>query len=316
MRQLFAGAALLTTAFCHAGSTAEFHKAFAVTNAEPVRLIVDVTNATVEIVYSRDGGVSINATAQAKSGSPVDENYFLLALSTNQSGNNITVKQAPSVAYLEENIKFRLRVEVPYRTEIKSALAEGKLVVRGVTGPVDAKAGKADVDISYVSSSVRVDARQGNLDFQMVGDRVEAQTASGNISGERLLKGIHAETGDGDIKLMVVGPSEATVRTGAGRVEIGGARDTLAATTDAGEVHLQAVPHNDWRLFSKSGSIRMELPEAPGFALEASTESGMLQFERDDLPKLSPDVHHIAEKIAGGGKKIVAHSESGNISIR
>ncbi len=306
----------LIAAFSHADSSTEFHKTFAVTNAEPVRLTVEVSKGNVDIVYSRDGEVSISAIAQASGDSKVDENYFLLVLSVNQTGNTIDVRQVPSPVYPDENVRFRLRIEVPYRTEIKSALIVGKQSVRGVTGPVDVKAGRADVSSSYVSGSVRVDAEYGNLDFQMVGEHVVAKTASGNISAERLVKGIQAETGDGDIKLMVVGPSEARVRTGTGRIEIGGARDTLAATTDSGDLNVQAVPHNDWMLNSTSGSIRLELPPGTGFDLKASTESGKLQFERDDLPRLSADVRHVVQKVGIGGKKIEVHTNSGNIFIR
>lgn len=317
LRCLMVGVFLFTLLpLSQAQSFSEFHKVVFVTNAEPVKLAVDISRGDVEIVYSRDEQVSVSAVAQASGTMAVDENYFRVALRVDQTGNRVTVQHLPNFVYQDENFKLRFRIDVPYRTEVTSAVTEGKQIVRGVTGPVYIKGGRGDVSVSYVSGSVRVEAERANVDFEMVGERVDAHTGSGNISGERLPKGIHAETGDGDIKLTVVGDSEAIVKTGSGRIEVGAARDKLAATTDSGDLRVQAVPHNDWRLNSTSGSVRIELPPQAGFDLAASSESGKLQLEREDLPSLSADTHQVLEKIGGGGRRIEAHTKSGNISIR
>jgi hypothetical protein len=44
-------------------------------------------------------------------------------------------------------------------------------------------------------------------------------------------------------------------------------------TTDEADVHLRAMPHADWRLIPGSGSVRLELPPAVSFELEAANEN-------------------------------------------
>lgn len=92
----------------------------------------------------------------------------------------------------------------------------------------------------------------------------------------RVPEGVNAETGDGDIALAVVGPSKAIVKKGTGRIEVGGAHDSLVAETDLGNIHVKAIPHKDWQLDSASGAIQIELPPSARFELDASTKTGEL----------------------------------------
>ncbi len=294
--------------------TAEFHKTLSVSNAESVKLSLDIQDGEVEVAYSRDGEVAVSAFAQSSAQNKIDEAYFRMSLSIEQVGNRITIQQTPNFVYREGELRLRYRVDVPYRTEVTSSVKHGTQRVRGVTGPVDLR-GNGDASVAYVSQSATVELERGSVDLQMVGDHVSAHTGAGNITAERLPKGIRAETADGDIKLMVVGASEAIVRSGSGRIEVGGARDTLSANTESGDLRVQAVPHADWTLRSNSGSIRLELPPHASFDLDASTASGKLQFERDDLPAIAPDTLSFSQKVNGGARKVAAHTEKGTIWI-
>ncbi len=154
------------------------------------------------------------------------------------------------------------------------------------------------------------------MDIQVIGEHVEAKTGRGNIAGSRLPKGVSAETGDGDITLMVVGPSTATVKKGSGRIDVGGARGSFAGSTDAGDLHVKAIPHEDWTLRSGTGSIRLELPPDGKFELEASTKTGALELYREDIVKPEADALQLHQSVNGGGKRIEVHTESGRIAIR
>ncbi len=314
-RSLTVGLLVLSLMDLCRADAAEFHRTLSVSNAEPVMLAIDISKGDIDIAYSRDGEVTITASAQSSDQNKIDETYFQIALGVTQVRNRISIQQTPNFIIPDDNLKLRYRIEVPYRTEITSSVKHGKQTVRGVTGPVDLK-GNGDVSVAYVSATVTVELERGNLDCQMIGDRVVARSSTGNISAERLPKGIHAETGDGDIKLMVIGPSEAKVHAGSGRIEVGGARDTLSAATDSGDIRVQAVPHADWNLNSNSGSIRLELPPRAAFDLQASSATGKLQFDRDDLPAVSPNARTLAQKVNGGGRKVAASTKSGAIWIR
>ncbi len=299
---------------CRADS-AEFHKTLPVSNADPVKLAIDIAMADIEVAYSRDGEVVVTAIARTSGLNKIDENYFRVAFNLEQAGNEITIHQMPIVAGPSDDLKLQIRIDVPYRTEITSSVGKGSQSVRGVTGPVELR-GKGNVSVAYVSKTATVDVERGNLSFQMVADHVFARTGSGNISAERLPKGIRAETGDGDIKLMVIGAAEAIVRAGSGRIEVGGARDTLMADTKGGDLLVEAVPHGDWDLCSNSGAIRLELPPQVSAKLEVSSESGRLQFEREDLPNVAPDARQFSQPANSGDRKIRAHTKTGDIWIR
>jgi DUF4097 and DUF4098 domain-containing protein YvlB len=156
----------------------------------------------------------------------------------------------------------------------------------------------------------------GSLDLQVIGDLVEAEAGAGNIHCERLPRGVRAETGEGDITLMVVGPSTAVVRKGNGRIDIGGARASLNGSTDSGDLHVKAIPHEDWKLSSVAGSVRLELPPTANFELQASTNTGQLRLDREGLAGPDPAVTQFHQKINGGGTRIEVHTESGLIALR
>jgi Putative adhesin len=306
---------LATSAVSVAQTYAEFHKSLPVSNAEPVVLSVEMRRADIEILYNRDGQVSITAVGHAADDSMLGDNFFLTTLAIEQSGNHVSVRQISNSTASEEKIKVRLRIDVPYRTEINSAVAEGKQTIRGVLGPVQAHVDKGDLKASYVSKTLRAIAGKGNVELQMIGEHVDASVVSGNISGERLPKGITSETREGDITLMVVGPSTATVVKGSGRIDVGGARGSLALSTDGGDLHVEAVPHDGWKVSSESGTIRLDLPPVANVALNASTDSGRLQLERDDIPNSGDKLRKVDEQ-PNSEKRIDVHTGSGTIVIR
>lgn len=309
-------AALAASVLCSAQASAEFHRTLVVSGAEPVVLAVEVPAGDVDILYNREGQVLITAMAQGAGDSKLDDKYFSTTLSLEQSGNRVSLRQIPDQSYSREKIKIRFRIDVPFRTEVVSAVKEGKQTIRGLLGPVEAREERGDLNVSYVSQRVHAEVGRGNLRLQVIGEHIDASVLSGNISGERLPLGISAETQDGDITLAIVGPSTVTVKKGSGRVEVAGARGPLTATTDAGDLHVQAVPHADWKLNSVSGTVRLDLPPAGNFELDASTGSGELQIERDDLSQAAIGLRHTNQRANGGGKRIQVQTETGKIVVR
>lgn len=295
---------------------AEFHRTLMVAPAQPVMLEVQVSGGDLQILYGRDGQVSITAVAKASGDARLDDNFFPKVLSIDQRENHLTVIHAPNPAYAESGINVLYRIEVPYRTEVISRLNSGHQKVSGIMGPVKAAVGSGDIRADYITKGLQAEVGQGNLDIQVVGERVEAKTGKGNISCARIPQGVSAETGDGDITLMVVGPSTAQVKNGRGRVDIGGARGSLTGSTAEGDLHVKAIPHDDWQLSSASGDVRLELPPEAHLELEASTTAGEFQIDRDDMAKPRPDLHFFEQKVNGGGKRVDVHTGSGKIVIR
>jgi DUF4097 and DUF4098 domain-containing protein YvlB len=295
-------------------TTHEFHQTIATSIAQPVSLKVELLEGDLEIAYSREGKVSVYAVGQAATGSvPVD--FLASLLSITSAENRIEIRQQRSEDTFPSRIKITYRIDVPYWTEVSSLVKSGKQTITGIMGPVSAEVNNGDLRVSYIAKTVVAHATAGNLDLQVIGDRVEANTGRGNISCSRTAQGVSAETGDGDISLMVVGPSEAKVRQGSGRVDAGGVRGTLIASTDDGDLHVKAVPHDNWRLSSVSGAIRLELPLFSSFDLDAMTNFGELVIGRDDLFKPNAEVRQFTQRVNGGGKRVEVRSKSGRIVV-
>jgi len=313
--ELVAIASLAFVELATAATGTEFHRTLTVSPAEVVRLDIDLQNGDLGILYGRDGKVEISAFAAGVSATNSDTGLPGV-LQVEQTGNQITIRDAAKPEYPDERMKIVYRIDVPYRTEVTSKLERGKQGITGIMGPVKAVTGKGDITAAYISSGVLAEVESGDLDLQVIGEHVEAKARSGNISCARLPQGVSAQTGDGDITLMVIGSSTAIVDKGSGRIEIGGAKGSLLGSTDSGELHIRAVPHGDWQLTSASGSIRIELPPVARFDLDASTKSGEFQIDREDCVKPMRDAHQFQQTLGGGGEAIRIQTESGKIVIR
>jgi hypothetical protein len=301
----------LWTQRARAQGAEQYQQTMLVALQEPVILDVDIESGQLQVLYSRDGQVSIFVSMQ---GSPAVNDLSTPPL-VKQSGNHITIR-APR-AGREQKYKIpHYRIDVPYRTEVVSRVGTGKQEISGIMGPVRAVTGSGDARVSYVSQDVAAMVENGNLDFDVIGGRIQARVHRGNISCTRAAQGIDAESEQGDITLMAVGPSTAKVKDGSGRIEVSGARSGFLGSTNAGDIHVKAVLHDDWQVKSKSGNIRIELPSNSSFQLDASTVAGELRLDRDDLEKADAGSRHINQIVNGGGKRIDVYTETGQVVIR
>ena len=299
-----------------AQSASEFRRTFSVSVTEPLTLDVELLSGDVQILYGREGQVSISGVARASAGTRLDDNFLASVLSIEQAGNHLTVRHVTNPPHPGGGVSGLYRIDVPYRTQVTSRLNQGKQNISGIMGPVTATTGKGDIRASYISKGLQAQVDFGNLDVQVIGEHVEAKTGSGNIFCARAEHGVTAETGEGDINLMVVGPSTATVKRGNGRINLGGARGSFIGSTDEGDLQVKAIPHDDWQLASGSGNIRLELPPFARFELEASTITGELEVDRDDIAKPTVNVRQLCQTINGGSKRIEVRTASGRIVIR
>lgn len=282
------------------GQASVFQERLATSIKEPVTLSLTLARGNVTIGYSHEGEVVIYAFAKDALGKNVPEEYFKANLFISQEGNEITIQDSATLALVDVAGMFyaiQYRIDVPYRTAVYSAVAEtGNQSLIGVTGPARLTSAVGDMNVMYVRSSL------------------EVTTGKGNISCQRSAH-VQAETGDGNIVLMEDGPSRAIVRSGRGKIEVGGARGSFQGSTDRGTLQIKAVLHDNWRLESRSGNIQIHLPPKAAFSLDASTESGVISIDRDELEQPDSQARQVHEQANGGGKRIVAHSMNGSIFI-
>ncbi|MBI3476257.1 MAG: DUF4097 family beta strand repeat protein [Acidobacteria bacterium] len=290
-----------------------YHRTLTVAMNDAVMLDVDVPKGELQIFYSHEGQLSVTASSQISSRA-MQESDLEAAISIVQDGNRIRLRHvSPSPEDAGVGVLYRL--DVPYRTAVTATIHEGKLAISGILGPVQATTDRGNITASYISKELVARAGSGDLEIQVIGAMVDASTGNGNISCSRAAQGVTAETQAGDITLMVVGPSSAIVKSGTGRINIGGARGALQGTTDAGDLRVKAVPYQDWHLRSVAGAVRIELPPSAKFNVEAASTSGEVAVERDDIPR-ADDHHHLSQSVRGGGPLMDARTESGRIVIQ
>jgi hypothetical protein len=266
---------------------------------EYTTLDVAVSRGNVEISYSRDDQVAVYASGKDAVGKDLPVEFFAKTLVIEQKGNNVSIRdQLSADSLLSPLYSVDYRIDVPHRTTVYSEVSgTGNQSLLGVSGPATLISGAGNIAAVYVHFA-----------------QIYARTGRGNISCTRAFE-VNAETGDGSITLMENGNSEAVVKKGRGKIEVGGARGTVDGSTDAGTLHVRAVPWGDWQLKSSSGSIHIELPKKAKFDLDASSGSRGIDIERDDLQKPEGEVHHLHQQVNGGGRHILARSAKGTISI-
>jgi DUF4097 and DUF4098 domain-containing protein YvlB len=255
-----------------------------------VVLSIEIAAGDVTIAYSRDGEVSIQASG-------LRAGEFEANLNIGQTQNQISIRPSASAHALSgPNIAYR--IGVPNRIDVVANIGErGNITIIGIAGSARVSTGLGDIDVTYLSRGL-----------------LTAKSDRGRITCKRVDR-VEAAVGEGNITLMESGDSTATVREGAGRIDIGGARSSVKAWTNAGELHIKAVPWGNWELSSKSGNIRAELPTKAAFELEMTTQSGLISVGRQDMESLAADTRKFHQMVNGGGKLIRAHTSSGSIRI-
>jgi len=267
---------------------------------DPVSLSVAVAAGNVDISYSRDDQIAVYAFGKGATGENLPEDYFKTNLIIEQKDGVVSIRDSrldvPSLLGSLSSVTYR--IEVPYRTKVESTISgTGNQTLIGVFGPATLITGVGDIDARYVRFAT-----------------LHASTGKGNINCIRDFQ-VDAQTDAGNITLMEDGDSKAVVKAGHGRIEVGGARGSVDASTQAGPLRIKALLSGDWQLKSDSGSIVVQLPPQAKFDIEASSDSGEIIANRDDMQTSEAEIHHLQKQVNGGGKHIVARSVKGSISI-
>jgi hypothetical protein len=265
---------------------------------DPVVLDLSVAAGDVRVTYSRDGELSVSVSARDANGEEISEDFLAHGMTVEQDGPRIRIRSLPD-RFPGAAPKVSYQIDAPFRTEVNAAIiGAGNLTVIGVTGPAALATAEGNIEVAEVLRS-----------------RVEARTGKGKISCLRIRE-VNAETGSGNIVLMEDGPSRAVVKSGLGAIEAAGARGSLFASTDKGDVHVKAVLYDTWEITSRAGNVRIEMPPKTKFNLDADTVSGIVSVERDDMLRPASEIHELHQQVNGGGRRVSVHSTAANIFIQ
>jgi DUF4097 and DUF4098 domain-containing protein YvlB len=265
---------------------------------DPVVLDLSVAAGDVRVTYSRDGELSISVSARDANGKEISEEFLERGMTVEQDGPRILIRSLPD-RFPTAAPRVSYQIDVPFRTEVNATiLGAGNFTVIGISGPAALTTAEGNIEVAQVPRA-----------------RVEARTGKGKISCTRVRE-VLAETGSGNIVLMEDGPSRAVVKSGLGAIEAAGARGSLFASADKGDVHVKAVLYNTWEITSLAGNVRIEMPPKTKFNFDADTVSGIISLERDDMQKPATEIHELHQQVNGGGRRVSVHSTAANIFIQ
>jgi DUF4097 and DUF4098 domain-containing protein YvlB len=154
----------------------------------------------------------------------------------------------------------------------------------------------------------------GNVEDTGVGVNTRLNTGSGNIVAKGLHEGFAVETGSGDIYVEQTGSGDMKAHTGSGNIELRNISGGLRAETGSGDIKLGGQPKSGWKISTGSGSVEMWPDRAP-LTLEASTGSGSIHVEKNEIEEEHSDRHSLTAKLHGGGPIVHVDTGSGDIRV-
>ncbi len=160
------------------------------------------------------------------------------------------------------SVSLDLSVSAPPQTGAQVSSGSGDQDLRGLHGPVTAKAGSGDVQIQEIEADVDV------------------HVGSGDISVASVRSSVSADSGHGDVALKEIrGP--ASVRVGSGDVSVGEAGANLNVSTGHGDISVESpIPdHANWVLKAGSGDVSLHLPRESQFKINAVTVWGEIETD-------------------------------------
>lgn len=138
--------------------------------------------------------------------------------------------------------------------------------------------GNIQISLAGTAGKIALASTSGTLDFSGDCDSLALSSTSGNITASgRFAKQAEASALSGTIELQGSGGT-LNVGTTSGNVELAGDFESVTYQSTSGGLEAElALPTQDCRFQSTSGSMRLTLPQNDGFSLRYTTTSGQLR---------------------------------------
>ena len=152
-----------------------------------------------------------------------------------------------------------LVIRLPFGNEVR---------VECVSGSIEAKGIKADIELETVNGSVRATDCEGEIDAQSTSGSVKVLQCKGDVKAETISGSVEVEGDFGEV--------EASSTSGSVRVRT--VRDEVRARSISGSVEVEGVAPREIEFQSNSGSVSYLGGLAPNAKLRASTHSGSVKL--------------------------------------
>lgn len=188
-------------------------------------------------------------------------------------------------------------IKVPRGASLAVRNGAGTMVARDVSG---------DLSLDSQTGRVAVSSLQGGL---------SVDTGSGGVEAAGIRGAVDIDTGSGGVTLRdVEGPVH--VDTGSGSLEFERCRgDEMAVDTGSGGATLSGIAYGEVSVNTGSGSIELGLVRPVSARIAASTGSGGISVDLDDVRVLRNDVHDKEFEAGSGEARITLETGSGSIRV-
>lgn len=155
----------------------------------------------------------------------------------------------------ESNLVIRL----PFGNEVR---------VECVSGSIEAKGIKADIELETVNGSVRATNCEGDIEAQSTSGSVKVLESRGDVRAETVSGSVEVEGDFGEVE----------AKSASGSVRVKTVRDDVRAESISGSVEIEGVTPREVECQSNSGSVSYTGGLAPNAKLRASTHSGSVKL--------------------------------------
>jgi DUF4097 and DUF4098 domain-containing protein YvlB len=310
---LAVGLLVLSTAALAADGT--FEQTFSVSG--PVDLDAHTHSGNITIRTGGAGSVSVRGTINVRRRYSSDADSIVRQLQSNppfeQVGNSIRIH------YIDDELKKRVSISyeitTPAETTAGAQTGSGNIDINGVSGPVEANTGSGNIEVANVSGTTKTNTGSGNIELSSIGASSRASTGSGNIIARGVSGDFSGRTGSGNVIVNQASGGNVEMNSGSGNLEASGVRGSLSASTGSGGVTAEGEMTADWNLRTSSGSVRVQLPSAAAFTIEARSSSGSIEINHPLTVQGRIGKREVHGAVRGGGALLAVSTSSGSIRI-
>jgi len=195
----------------------------------------------------------------------------------------------------------RYEVSVPRGARLILEAVSGDVNAKGSRGEIEATSVSGDVDVSDGVRAVSAEAVSGSVHASQVNGNLRTETVSGELRAENVSGNVQASSVSGDIRLIGIQSKDVRTETVSGDITYTGSME----------------PSGRYNFEAHSGTIRLNIPRGSGAQFSVETFSGDVNA---DVPVTIPPGRGRREgrmefTIGDGRARVTANTFSGQIVI-
>lgn len=236
----------------------------------PLRLEVRIGSGDIEVRRGEDSKLKVSGEFEVRGGLGGDAQDLARRIEQDPpievEGDVVRVGELSKYGLgqrpLGPSAVIDFSISTPSETEARFSCGSGDQDVRGLKGPVRARAGSGDIQIEDIEGDVDVHVGNGDISVGHVRSNVSADVGKGDIDLREITGSVSAKAGSGDISLGGLG----------GNVNVSVGRGDLSLESPVGA-------NVEWVLKAGSGDVSLLLPRDSQFKLNAVSVSGEIETD-------------------------------------